>query len=105
MTTPALVVAGDNDNSQLTNVRPEWFSDAYTLSPGADWLATLFGAEHMLGGISGYLVTETTEKSPASRRGKAAYVGLPAQRALSWRQGLGRSTCRVDRKFQLGGPS
>ena len=64
MMTPALVVAGDKDVSPLTVLGPEWFTDAYTLSPGADWLLTLFGGEHMLGGISGYLVTETTDEDP-----------------------------------------
>jgi pimeloyl-ACP methyl ester carboxylesterase len=64
MTTRTLVVAGDKDVSPLTVLGPEWFTDAYTLSPGAEWLVTLFGAEHMLGGISGYLVTETTDENP-----------------------------------------
>jgi len=64
MTTPTLVVAGDKDVSPLTVLGPEWFTDAYTQSPGADWLLTLFGGEHMLGGISGYLVTETTDENP-----------------------------------------
>lgn len=64
MTTPTLVVAGDHDYSPLTVRGPDWFTDAYTLSPGAGWLVTLFGAEHMLGGISGYLVTETTDEDP-----------------------------------------
>ncbi len=64
MVTPTLVVAGDMDDSPLTVLGPEWFTDAYTLSPGAKWLVTLFGAEHMLGGISGYLVTETTDENP-----------------------------------------
>jgi pimeloyl-ACP methyl ester carboxylesterase len=64
MTTPALVVAGDKDYSPLTVRGPDWFTDAYTLSPGARWLVTLFGAEHMLGGISGYMVTETTDENP-----------------------------------------
>jgi fermentation-respiration switch protein FrsA (DUF1100 family) len=64
MVTPTLVVAGDQDKSPLTVLGPEWFTDAYTLSPGADSLLTLVGGEHMLGGISGYLVTETTDESP-----------------------------------------
>ena len=64
MTTPTLVVAGDKDYSPLTVLGPEWFTDAFTLSPGVEWLVTLFGAEHMLGGISGYLVTETTDENP-----------------------------------------
>jgi hypothetical protein len=64
MTTPALVVAGDKDQSALTVRGPEWFTDAYFLSPGAKNLLTLFGAEHSLGGISGYASTETTDESP-----------------------------------------
>lgn len=63
--TSTLVVAGDSDQSPLTVLGPEWFTDAYTLSPGADWLLTLVGGQHMLGGISGYLVTETTDENPA----------------------------------------
>ena len=64
MTTPTLVVAGDKDQSALTVRGPEWFTDAYFLSPGTKSLLTLFGAEHSLGGISGYGVTETTDESP-----------------------------------------
>jgi len=64
MKTRALVVAGDHDNSPLTVLGPEWFADAYALGPGADWLVTVIGGEHMLGGISGYLVTETTDENP-----------------------------------------
>lgn len=65
MKTPTLVVAGDKDYSPLTVRGPDWFTDAFTLSPGANKLVTLFGGEHMLGGISGYLVTETTDENPA----------------------------------------
>ncbi|RKG83671.1 alpha/beta hydrolase family protein [Corallococcus terminator] len=64
MTAPALVVAGDKDDSPLSVRGPDWLTDAYTLSPGPKWLVMLFGAEHMLGGISGYLVTETTDENP-----------------------------------------
>ncbi|MCG8920732.1 alpha/beta hydrolase [Actinokineospora sp. PR83] len=64
MTTPALVVAGDRDQSALSVRGPEWFTDAYSLSPGPKSLLTLFGAEHSLGGISGYAATETTDESP-----------------------------------------
>lgn len=62
--TPTLVVAGDKDYSPLSVIGPEWFTDAYTMSPGANRLVTLFGGEHMLGGISGYRVTETTDENP-----------------------------------------
>jgi pimeloyl-ACP methyl ester carboxylesterase len=64
MTTPALVVAGDKDQSALSVRGPEWFTDAYSLSPGPKSLLTLFGAEHSLGGITGYTDTETTDESP-----------------------------------------
>ena len=64
MKTPTLVVWGDQDHSPLTVAGPEWFKDAYTLSPGANGLLTLFGGGHMLGGISGYRVAETTDESP-----------------------------------------
>ncbi|WDZ90435.1 chlorophyllase [Nocardiopsis sp. HUAS JQ3] len=65
MTTPALVVAGDADDSAHLTVRgPEWHVDPYRLAPGPKTLLTLFGAEHGLGGVSGYDVAETTDESP-----------------------------------------
>ena len=64
MTTPALVIAGDRDQSLLSVRGPDWFTDPYFLSPGGKSLLTLFGAEHSLGGISGYNVTETTDENP-----------------------------------------
>ena len=65
MNAPALIVAGDHDQSQLSTRGPDWFTDPYTYSPGPKSLLTLFGAEHSLGGISGYEVAETTDESPA----------------------------------------
>lgn len=65
MTTPALIVAGDNDRSHLSTRGPDWFTDPYTRSPGDKSLLTLFGAEHSLGGIPGHEVAETTDESPA----------------------------------------
>ncbi|BCY13018.1 chlorophyllase [Actinoplanes sp. L3-i22] len=64
LTTPALLVAGDKDQSMLSPVGPEWFTEAYALSPGIRTLLTVHGAEHSLGGINGYLSTETTDESP-----------------------------------------
>ncbi|NUK09252.1 alpha/beta fold hydrolase [Streptomyces lunaelactis] len=64
MTTPALVIAGDRDQSALSVRGPNWFTDPYFLSPGGKGLLTLFGAEHSLGGIPGYTVTETTDENP-----------------------------------------
>ncbi|GAA2812279.1 chlorophyllase [Kitasatospora aburaviensis] len=65
MTTPALVVAGDKDDSAfLTVAGPDWHADPYALSPAPKSLLTLFGAEHGLGGVSGYDVAETTDENP-----------------------------------------
>lgn len=64
MSTPTLVVAGDQDQSALSVRGPDWFTDPYFLSPGPKSLLTVFGAEHSLGGITGYAVTETTDESP-----------------------------------------
>ncbi|MFE9581273.1 alpha/beta hydrolase family protein [Nocardia sp. NPDC006044] len=66
MRTPTLVVAGDKDASaHLTVDGPDWHTDPYFLAPGPKSLLTLFGAEHGLGGISGYDVAETTDENPA----------------------------------------
>ncbi|MDX2731908.1 MULTISPECIES: alpha/beta hydrolase family protein [Streptomyces] len=65
MTTSALIVAGDNDQSPLSTRGPDWFTDPFTCSPGDKSLLTLFEAEHSLGGIAGYEVAETTDESPA----------------------------------------
>jgi predicted dienelactone hydrolase len=65
MTTPALVVAGDNDVSPHLTVRgADWHADPYFLSTGPKCLLTVFGAEHGLGGVSGYDVAETTDENP-----------------------------------------
>jgi dienelactone hydrolase len=68
LTTPTLVIVGDHDDiprkHQLTVRGPDWMSDPYFLSPGAENLLTLFGAEHSLGGIGGYEVQETTDENP-----------------------------------------
>ncbi|GAA0477505.1 hypothetical protein Ade02nite_68520 [Paractinoplanes deccanensis] len=64
MTTPALVVAGDNDQSALSTRGPDWFTDAYFESPAPKALLTVFGGEHSLGGITGYNAAETTDESP-----------------------------------------
>ncbi|MEV7380284.1 alpha/beta hydrolase family protein [Streptomyces lydicus] len=65
MSTPALVVAGGKDDSAHLTVRgPDWHADPYVLSPGPKALLTLFGAEHGLGGVSGYDVAETTDENP-----------------------------------------
>ncbi|WP_256106613.1 chlorophyllase [Streptomyces sp. ODS05-4] len=66
MTAPALVVAGDRDDSRhFTDLGPDWHADPYHLAPGPKSLLTLFGAEHGLGGIAGYDAAETTDENPA----------------------------------------
>ncbi|MGW7290554.1 alpha/beta hydrolase family protein [Streptomyces sp. NPDC054847] len=79
MTTPALVVAGDKDDSRhFTDMGPQWHADPYTLAPGPKTLLTLFDAEHGLGGIAGYDAAETTDENPervaALARLTAAYL-------------------------------
>lgn len=78
LTTPTLVVAGDHDQSALSTRGPDWFTDAYRHSPGARSLLTLFGAEHMLGGIHAYNAADTTDESPERvaliRRASWAYL-------------------------------
>ncbi|MGW1916339.1 alpha/beta hydrolase family protein [Streptomyces sp. NPDC002076] len=79
MTTPTLVVAGDEDDSRhFTDMGPDWHADPYTLAPGPKTLLTLFGAEHGLGGIAGYDAAETTDENPervaALARLTAAYL-------------------------------
>lgn len=65
MKTPALVIAGDKDvASHLTTRGADWFADPYFLSTGPKHLLILFGAEHGLGGVSGYDVAETTDENP-----------------------------------------
>jgi len=65
MTTPALVVVGDDDVSPHLTVRgADWHADPYFLSPGPKCLLTLFGAGHGLGGVSGYDAAETTDENP-----------------------------------------
>lgn len=65
MTTPTLVVVGDKDvNPNLTTRGADWHADPYHRSPGAQWLLTLTGGEHALGGISGFDAKETTDEDP-----------------------------------------
>jgi dienelactone hydrolase len=75
MKAPALIISGDNDQSFLTVRGPDWFFDAYKLSPGPKSLATLYGGEHLLGGISVYYCKETTDENPGR---------VEAVQRLSW---------------------
>ena len=64
VSSPTLVVAGDHDQSPLTTRGPDWFTDVYRQSPGAESLVTVYGGEHSLGGIHAYGSTDTTDESP-----------------------------------------
>lgn len=68
MTAPALVVAGAEDRSMLSTRGPDWFLDAYDLSPAPKTLLVVPGGEHTLGGIAGEAVSETTDPDPARVR-------------------------------------
>jgi hypothetical protein len=64
MTTPTLVVVGDDDESaHLTTRGWKWHADPYHLSTGSKSLLTLFGGDHCFG-ISGYDAAETKNESP-----------------------------------------
>ena len=64
MNLPALIVNGDNDNNLMFSDVENWRADAYHLSPGPKDLLTVFGAEHIFGGISGYDARETSDEDP-----------------------------------------
>ncbi|PZF09977.1 chlorophyllase [Curtobacterium sp. MCPF17_011] len=65
MTAPAIVVVGDEDTSEVLNTEgPTWLTDPYRLSNGPKVLVTMFGAGHILGGISGYDTAEATDENP-----------------------------------------
>ena len=65
MTTRNLVVVGSDDASAHLTVRgPSWHADPYHHSPGSEALLTMIGAEHGLGGISGYDAKETQDEDP-----------------------------------------
>lgn len=65
MTAPALVIAGEKDQSTMSTRGPDWFLDAYALSPSPKNLLVVPGGEHTLGGIAGEAVSETTDPDPA----------------------------------------
>jgi fermentation-respiration switch protein FrsA (DUF1100 family) len=80
MTTRALVVAGEKDQSLLSIRGPDWWTDGYRQSPGAESLLTVFGAEHSLGGIVTHLAakemaeSESPEKLALVQRTTTAYL-------------------------------
>ena len=65
MTSAALVIVGDADSNPNFSTRADWRADAYNLAPGPKTLLTVFGAEHIFGGISGWDARETSDENPA----------------------------------------
>jgi len=61
---PILVINGDKDINLNFSSIENWRADAYYDSPVASSLLTVFGAEHIYGGISGWDVAETSDESP-----------------------------------------
>lgn len=64
MVQPVLVVNGDKDINPNFSVVDNWRADGYFSGPGHNSLLTVYGAEHIFGGISGYDSNETTDESP-----------------------------------------
>lgn len=62
---PALILVGDNDCSANFSARRDWRSDAFHLAPAPKTLATVFGGEHLLGGISGWDSREASDENPS----------------------------------------
>lgn len=69
LTTPALVVAADNDvSTHLTDRGADWHMDPYTLSPRPKDLFVMKGGWHCLGGISGWDAAETKAEHESPQR-------------------------------------
>ncbi|WP_432483446.1 alpha/beta hydrolase family protein [Kineococcus esterisolvens] len=65
MTTPALIVTGGKDRSAMSTRGPDWFTDAFHLSPAPKRMLTITDGEHTLGGVAGEAVRETSDENPA----------------------------------------
>ncbi|MGV8872646.1 MAG: alpha/beta hydrolase family protein [Rhodococcus sp. (in: high G+C Gram-positive bacteria)] len=64
MTPDALIVTGENDAHPFFASRSTWRRDAYNESPSPKTNLDLLDAGHMLGGISGYDASETSDENP-----------------------------------------
>ncbi len=64
MVLPTLIVNGDKDKNLMFSDVDNWRADAYYQSTGPKDLLTVFGAEHIFGGISGYDALETSDENP-----------------------------------------
>lgn len=79
MTTRTLVVGGDADvNPHLTVRGADWHADPFHHGSGSDYMLTLIGAKHGLGGVAGYDAKETDDEDPdrlaATQRMTWAYL-------------------------------
>ncbi|KAF5671196.1 transcriptional activator Mut3p [Fusarium heterosporum] len=79
MSTPALVIWGDEDVSpHLSSREADWHQDPYTLAPGPKSSFKLKGGKHGFGGISGWdaleCQDESAERLAASQRVSWAYL-------------------------------
>jgi len=65
MITKNLVVYGDQDLSlHFTERDADWHADPYYIAPGSNFLLTLIGGKHGLGGVAGYDAKETDDEDP-----------------------------------------
>lgn len=64
MSLPTLIVNGDKDVNPNFSLVDNWRADGYYLSKGPKSLLTVYGAEHIFGGISGYDALETSDENP-----------------------------------------
>ena len=76
---PALLVAGDADQSILSTRGPDWWTDAYFNTESQKSLLTVFGADHAFGGIHAYgTMPQTPSDNPATvalvQRATTAYL-------------------------------
>lgn len=78
MTTPTLVVYGDEDTLRLTTRQIDWYTDSYTHGPSPKALFAVKGGKHGLGGVSTWDAGETDDESPerlaATQRVTWAYL-------------------------------
>lgn len=65
LTTRALSVVGDADVNPFLTVRgADWYEDSFKYAPGVEYLLTLIGGKHGLGGIAGFDAKETADEDP-----------------------------------------
>jgi len=64
MSLPTLIVNGDKDINPNFSLVDNWRADGYHLGTGPKSLLTVYGAEHIFGGISGYDALETSDEDP-----------------------------------------